>query len=410
MSADWLILADDLTGAADAAVAFARRGCATEVTWGATAIAGDMAVHARDLGSRALSAADAAERHREAFDRWHVPGQRLFKKIDSTLRGQPAAEIAALAAGLRASGQTSWGLLAPANPAMRRTVHDGRVFVDGAPLEDTVTWKREHTYPSAHLADVVRSAGLRAVRLSLAELRGEGDAVKTALEAAAAPQTEADTILICDAETDDDLAHIVEAVRPVAPGFFIGTAGLAQVLAHTVPATERLRAVAAPQRRGTLVAVGTLAEVSRRAARRLAARDGLEIMTMTPDDSHRAFARDGAAARLSRGETVVALLDAGADAAAAPDPHHVIAFAEALSGAIAQMGALIVTGGETAAALLARCGVHGIGLVDEVEPGIALGVTRGAIEVPVVTKPGAFGDDGSLCRCLDAVAALERTA
>jgi uncharacterized protein YgbK (DUF1537 family) len=54
--------------------------------------------------------------------------------------------------------------------------------------------------------------------------------------------------------------------------------------------------------------------------------------------------------------------------------------------------------------------VHGIGLVDEVEPGIALGVTRGAIQVPIVTKPGAFGDDGSLCRCLDAVASLERTA
>jgi D-threonate/D-erythronate kinase len=69
MSADWLILADDLTGAADAAVAFARRGCVTEVTWGATAIAGDMTVHARDLGSRALSAAEAAERHREAFER-----------------------------------------------------------------------------------------------------------------------------------------------------------------------------------------------------------------------------------------------------------------------------------------------------------------------------------------------------
>jgi D-threonate/D-erythronate kinase len=408
MSADWLILADDLTGAADAAVAFARRGCATEVTWGATAIAGDTTVHARDLGSRASSAADAAERHREACDRWYVPGQRLFKKIDSTLRGQPAAEMAALAAGLRARGQPSWGLLAPANPAMRRTVLEGRVLVDGAPLEDTVTWKREHTYPSARLADVVRSAGLRAVPLSLAELRGDGDAVKAAVEEAAAAPTGADTILICDAETDDDLARIVEAARPVAPGFFIGTAGLAQALAHTVPATERRRAVAAP-RRGTLVAVGTLAAVSRRAVRRLAARDGLEIMTMTQDDSHRVVARDGAAARLARGETVVALLDAGADAAA-PDPQHVIAFAEALSGALAQMGALIVTGGETAAALLARCGVHGIGLVDEVEPGIALGVTRGATQVPVVTKPGAFGDDGSLCRCLDAVAALERTA
>lgn len=410
MSADWLILADDLTGAADAAVAFARRGYVTEVTWSTTAVADHVAVQARDLGSRALSAVDAAARHREAFDRWSVPNQRLFKKIDSTWRGQPAAEMAALAAALRVSGQTSWGLLAPANPAMRRTVYGGRVFVDGVPLEETTTWKREHTYPSANLVDIVGSAGLLAVHLPLAQLRDGGDVVRTAFEDAAVPQSDTDTILICDAETGDDLARIVEAARRVAPGFFIGTAGLAQALAHTLPATLRPRAVAPPQGRGTLVAVGTLAEVSRRAARRLAARDGLEIVTVTPDGSHGAVARDDAAARLARGETVVAMLDTGADASSAPDPRHATAFADALAGALAQMGALVATGGETAAALLSRCGAHGIGLVDEIEPGIALGITRGTIAVPVVTKPGAFSDDGSLCRCLDAVAALERIA
>lgn len=417
VSADWLILADDLTGAADAAVAFARRGRTTEVTWGATAVADSVAVHARDLGSRAMSADDAAARHREAVHRWYVPGQRLFKKIDSTWRGQPAAEMAALAAALRARGQASWGLLAPANPAMRRTVHDGRVFVDGAPLEETLTWKREHTYPSADLVDIVRSVGLRVVHLPLERLRDGGHVVSSAFEAAAAP-TKTDTILICDGESDEDLVQIVGAASHVSPGFFIGTAGLAQALARTLPDTSQPRVLAALEHRGTLVAVGTLAEVSRRAARRLAARDGLETITVTPDDSHRPiarddggarFLRDDAAARLARGETVVAMLDAGTDEAAAPDPRHAIAFAEALSDALAQMGALVVTGGETATALLARCGVHGIGLVDEIEPGLALGITRGAVEVPVVTKPGAFGDDDSLCRCVDAIAVLRHT-
>jgi uncharacterized protein YgbK (DUF1537 family) len=74
------------------------------------------------------------------------------------------------------------------------------------------------------------------------------------------------------------------------------------------------------------------------------------------------------------------------------------------------MGALIVTGGETAAALLARCKVHGIRLLDEIEPGIALGMTQGAIEVPIITKPGAFGDEESLARCLDTLNELRRNA
>ena len=34
MARRWLILADDLTGAADCAIAFGRRGYAAAVTWG----------------------------------------------------------------------------------------------------------------------------------------------------------------------------------------------------------------------------------------------------------------------------------------------------------------------------------------------------------------------------------------
>jgi uncharacterized protein YgbK (DUF1537 family) len=34
MAGRWLILADDLTGAADCAIAFGRRGLAAAVTWG----------------------------------------------------------------------------------------------------------------------------------------------------------------------------------------------------------------------------------------------------------------------------------------------------------------------------------------------------------------------------------------
>ena len=52
------------------------------------------------------------------------------------------------------------------------------------------------------------------------------------------------------------------------------------------------------------------------------------------------------------------------------------------------MSGLAATGGETAAALLARFGVNGIRLVDEIEPGVSLGVTLGEFSLPVVTKAG----------------------
>ena len=38
------------------------------------------------------------------------------------------------------------GIFAPANPAMGRSTRGGRVFVRDQPLEQTETWRREHTY------------------------------------------------------------------------------------------------------------------------------------------------------------------------------------------------------------------------------------------------------------------------
>jgi uncharacterized protein YgbK (DUF1537 family) len=70
------------------------------------------------------------------------------------------------------------------------------------------------------------------------------------------------------------------------------------------------------------------------------------------------------------------------------------------------IGAMVATGGETACALLSRLGVHGIRLIDEVEPGVPFGMSLGARSIPVVTKAGAFGDADTLRRCLDRLKAI----
>jgi uncharacterized protein YgbK (DUF1537 family) len=36
-----------------------------------------------------------------------------------------------------------------------------------------------------------------------------------------------------------------------------------------------------------------------------------------------------------------------------------------------------------------------------VEPGVPLGITLGKVSIPLVTKAGAFGDAGTLRRCLE---------
>jgi hypothetical protein len=54
--------------------------------------------------------------------------------------------------------------------------------------------------------------------------------------------------------------------------------------------------------------------------------------------------------------------------------------------------------------------VGGIRLLDEVEAGISLGIIAiHDTHIPIITKPGAFGDAGSLVRSLERLHALKRS-
>jgi uncharacterized protein YgbK (DUF1537 family) len=63
------------------------------------------------------------------------------------------------------------------------------------------------------------------------------------------------------------------------------------------------------------------------------------------------------------------------------------------------IGGLVLTGGDTARAVLRAMGIAALRVVGEVETGVPILVTEGAIALPVVTKAGDFGDRETLVRC-----------
>jgi len=69
MTRRWLILADDLTGAADCAIALGGRGRAAVVTWGdiGNVRTRQEPILAYDIASRGLSADAATARHRDVL-------------------------------------------------------------------------------------------------------------------------------------------------------------------------------------------------------------------------------------------------------------------------------------------------------------------------------------------------------
>jgi uncharacterized protein YgbK (DUF1537 family) len=416
MPQGWLILADDLTGAADCAIAFARRGLDASVGWhGAMQEAAAGAVLAVDADSRRLSPDAAAERHVMLLQARHRAGDGLIKKIDSTLRGQPAAELAATCRALRAAGRPAMAIVAPAFPATGRMTHSGSIILEGQPLEATPLWARDHSYKTAHLPTVLAEAGLSARLLPLESLRAGEAVLAEALSTALADGVEA---LVCDAAVAADLDLLARASLPLAGRvFWVGSGGIAAALAGALPAgstgsgtppLEKLEG-------GVLVVVGSVAEASRAAAARLVAEGAAKPFSIPPDllragpaDARWAPLAGTIAASLAAGHDT--LVEIAADPSADLTQGAVLAerLADLVAPAARSMGGLFATGGETACALLTHLGVHGIRLLEEVEPGVPLGVTQGALSVPVMTKAGAFGHDATILRSLARLHALPR--
>jgi D-threonate/D-erythronate kinase len=134
---NWLLIADDLTGAADSAGAFAARGLDAVVSWGS--IDAEASVLSVDADTRQLPEQAAVARQVAVLTAHSRPAMRFYKKIDSTLRGNPAAELAAQLTAFTTSTRrpSPFAIVAPAFPTTGRVTLGGRILLDGAPLEQT---------------------------------------------------------------------------------------------------------------------------------------------------------------------------------------------------------------------------------------------------------------------------------
>ena len=420
MDRPWFILADDLTGAADSAIAFARRRVPATVVWGDARPQdhSDAVVIAYDAATRELDAVQAARRHRDVMQRFLNPRARLFKKVDSTLRGNPGGEIAAMLDVILADEPASRIVLAPAFPAMGRTVRAGQVYVLGVPLPFTEYWREGDDAALANLVHLLESAGVRAHSVDLAMVRADSSALASALSKTS-PKGGA-VVAACDAETDDDLERIAKAsLAGDRPTFFIGSAGFAHALAQLVSragAPRRPPHRCEPSTRGALVVVGSRSRASRNALQEVTQLANSRRISVEPallagdleSPAHAALAR-AVADSLTAGVDVVVDIGVPDHPDGASNPQLVSALATVLAPAAREASALVATGGETAAAMLARLGIEGIRLVDEIEPGIPLGLTLGGLSIPAVTKAGGFGNEDCLKRIIARLRFIRQT-
>ena len=383
------VIADDLTGAADTGVQLARAGHRTAVAFrDEPAPAGVDAVVA-DTDSRGLEPAEAAARVRRAAERL-ASAPILMKKLDSTLRGPLAAE---LAAALDASGRTA-AVVAPAFPATGRTTVGGVQLVDGEPVHRT-RFARDPVSPVLE-SDLVRLLGARHV----------------AAGASPAAALAAGGLVVCDAETEDDLEALVRAVPDPASVLWAGSAGLAAALGAVHPGDWEEGEDEDEDAGGpVLVVVGSANATARAQIARLVEAGvpaaPLRLERLGPGEAAAAGAR-AAAALAEAGVCVLHPVGSGHGADLPRRIAAALADAAAAAAERAAAGGLVLTGGDTAVHVARRLGATGLLVEDELEPGVVAGRLLGPRPYRIVTKAGGFGSPDALLAASAALAARGR--
>ena len=273
-----LLVADDLTGACDAAVHFALHGLRP------TTVVLDQAptVSARVLAvsteSRDLPPEEIRRAMSAVADRYPVgAGTLIFKKLDSTLRGNAGLEIAAALDAFYCDA----AVVCPAFPKMQRVVERGFLKVTGAP-----------EFVPVDVADRLQSQSRR----PCAHIGWEGAAASLASGA---------TLVSLDATCDRDLDCAVAAIVPTGRRIlWAGSAGLASALARRLGGTGAPQP--APTRRGaTLFCLGSDHDVTLGQQSRL--QEGRPCVLLHPQET----TRHAIAATLANGNHVILRIPRG---------------------------------------------------------------------------------------------------
>lgn len=312
--AELAIIADDLTGALDAAAPFAMRGIKTVAALSPAAVHEAIATGARVVGvstnSRGIAVDEAREAVRLALSA--LPGgMRLFKKVDSRLKGNIAAELDAIP-HLRS-------LVIPAIPAFGRSVKAGKLGGFGV----------------GEAVDIAARLGRHANAATIPEIATQAD-IETALA----------------------LPHDLP----------VGARGLAEAMARAMAPHSYLPDTSLPDARAYCI-IGSTDPIT------LAQ---LAFLRARVSDLTYIAAPNGVGPAQLPLPSPLTVLQATPGEAPADGTSVAKALAGTLARLDPPRGSLVVvSGGETAQIILGQLGIHVLNLVGEALPGLPLSRARG---------------------------------
>lgn len=426
------IIADDLTGASDTGVQFARRGMKTCVVLktdrGLTPDADAVIV---DTDSRSLSGEEAYRKVKAAAEYVQASGiDLIYKKIDSTMRGNIGAELDAVYDVCR----PDFIVFAPAYPQYNRVVRDGRLYVDGRLLHES-EFACDPKTPITD-SDIARMIGAQSGRktgmITEADLSLGNEGLAAKLERY---RSDGVAYLVFDSSAEEHLRRIVDLFRALPYRVaWSGSAGLANYVTAEEGGGEPVRPSVPQSPYPVLTVVGSVNLKTRLQLDQILSVPGVKGVELR---SHQVVAGEAekeaelermhreAGAWIAENRPVVIYSSGSLEEIELAqktgslhglDPVEVSdRISEALGNAASRLlmaypvSRLILTGGDTAKQVSNGLNVHTFELIDEVETGVPVGILHGERPIYVVTKAGGFGSEHVLVQALKLLQGEERT-
>lgn len=416
------VIADDFTGACDVGVQFRKRGLETLVLADAkdlTGSEGELDVVVLDTESRSTSPEDAYGKVRDSLRALREIGARLvYKKIDSTLRGNLGAELD----GTIDETDVKAVIVAPSFPAQGRTTVDGHVLVNNTPLGRTeFALEPSNPLEASHIPTLIgRQTRRRIERIGLPRVRSGISSLKKEIRRLIEHGSQ---IIVADAETEDDLARIaaVSVDLNILP---CGSAGLAEQISGSLVSRPRVLVISGSLNSATL---DQIAMTEKELDAAVLEPDLSEIFI--DDESLRPVVRNlvkrakeayeagrDVVIRLARSkDSILELHKFGKERGVTSqqvDEKLGFMLSESFRKIVAahRFAGLILVGGDTSIRMMGALGAKGMRLDGEVLPGIPVGRILGGRHegMRVVTKAGGFGDPYALAKIMEYVKSAGR--
>ncbi|OWR32634.1 serine kinase [Saccharibacillus sp. O23] len=411
------IIADDLTGANDSGVQLSRNGLKTTVLFDMDAEAvGTYEAVAFDTDSRAAEPRQAYDRVRAAAEFLLDSGfPDIFKKVDSTMRGNVGSEIDAVYDALK----PDFVMFVPGYPKNNRTVLNSTLYLDGVPIGETEIAKDPKTPVTlSNLIELLELQTSRRIgKLTLDDLALGREHLLAELGRYA---QEGAAYIVVDSTEERHLEQILADLKDAPYRLtWAGSAGLAHYLPAYYGLPSRTQTPRIDGQPGAvLTVVGSVNRNSRAQLRRLLERPDVHAVAF---DSWKAVASPAEKeAEIRRVfDEALAGAERGLDVAvySTGTPEHIeqawrvgeaagferTEISNEIVKALADVCAPLLerglfkgvsmSGGDTAKQVCLRWGIKGFELLDELEIGVPISTFLGKKGLYVITKAGGFGTE-----------------